>query len=183
MPPSARQNTNGPAMSVSWSICWSVPRSGLSTAKVCRWRWREREENNVSLLDWNYRDGGNKWAARGNRFSVPGLAWHLQLRQPIVIIHKQHNLRQDTTQFICTRHTAVIKPKNPRPGSVFEQFNQNSRYFSPSLPHWVCVCAFTVKFEKWKLMINDIADQWRAASRAARAQSCQRIVWRTAQPK
>lgn len=33
-PPSVRQKTSGPAMSVSWSICWSVPRNGFSTASV-----------------------------------------------------------------------------------------------------------------------------------------------------
>lgn len=47
-PPSVRQKTSGPAMSVSWRICWSVPRSGFSTASV--WNGRERESARVIRL-------------------------------------------------------------------------------------------------------------------------------------
>lgn len=111
------------------------------------------------------------------------LAWDLQLRQPVVIIHKQHNLRQDTTQFICSRHGGN-KTENPRTAeygfwTVQPEFGV---VFLPPIVcvcvcWFVCVCAFAVKFEKWKLMINDIADQWRAASRAANTK-LSTFVWR-----
>lgn len=179
MPPSARQNTNGPAMSVSWSICCSVPRSGLSTAKVCKKRKTERgrvwergeDENIVSLLDWNY-----SWETSG---LWCGLLWH-------GIYSCDNPSSSFTSNTTCgrIRHnlfvpgTAAIKPKtHGQPSTVFEQFNQNLVLFFLYVFVCVCVCAFAVKFEKWKLMINDIADQWRAASRAANTK-LSTFVWR-----
>jgi len=157
-PPSVRQKTSGPAMSVSWRICWSVPRSGFSTASVWNRREgeRERESNTIKIR-----------ASEGLHNDRRGLGvcvgWSLSGNRPSSLMEfaAGHGIRNTglwtrdtghyTTQFICSHSGHKTKPNSRFPNICSLCVLVLPLVFAP--------CAVAEKFEKWKLMINDIADQ------------------------
>ena len=79
--PNVRQNTNGPAISVSCNMFWSVVRNGFSTERV----WKEGERERIILAFALVRIGGVRefnhswfWYFRNSsRLTWPGLAIEL----------------------------------------------------------------------------------------------------------